>query len=186
MRAVTRQVAFEPDGWTPARAAKVAALFEELAGEWNTRDRPGRDDALKDALARGDVPGGRCLEVGSGTGIATRELARHFDQVVASDLAFGMLAQADPALAPRVRADASRLPIPDRAVDGVALQNALLFPTEVARVVRADGAVLWVNTVGPDTPIYLSVDDVAAALPGDWVGIASEAGEGTWGVLRRA
>jgi SAM-dependent methyltransferase len=185
MRMVTRQVAFDPDAWTPERAAKVGALFEALAGEWNSRHRVGRQTALVDALARGELPGGRCLEVGSGTGLATVEIAPYFDQVVASDLAFGMLARADRALAPPVQADASRLPFPTDPFDVVAPQNALLFPLEVDRVLRPDGSVLWVNTLGPDTPIYLPADDVAAALPGEWDGVASEAGEGTWCVLHR-
>jgi SAM-dependent methyltransferase len=186
VRLVTRQVAFEPDAWTPERAAEVGALFDELAAGWNSRHGVGRQTSLVDALARGQLPGGRCLEVGSGTGLATVEIAPHFDEVVAVDLSYGMLALADGARAARVQADAARLPVPDDAFDVVALQNALLFPVEMDRVLRRDGALVWVNTLGPDTPIYLPADDVAAALPGEWSGVASEAGEGTWCVLRRA
>jgi hypothetical protein len=35
------------------------------------------------------------------------------------------------------------------------------------------------------TPIHLSPDDLLAGLPGAWTGVASQAGEGTWCVLRR-
>ncbi|MDZ7734426.1 MAG: class I SAM-dependent methyltransferase [Acidimicrobiia bacterium] len=90
MRIVTREVARDASSWTPQRRAEVAALFEELAGEWHTRDRPGREAPLLDALQRGDVGGGTCLELGAGTGIGTRDLARAFG-VVAVDLAGGML-----------------------------------------------------------------------------------------------
>jgi SAM-dependent methyltransferase len=185
MRKVTRQVAFDPDGWTPERAAKVADLFDSLAPEWDTRDVPDREDPLRDALRRGDVGVGRALEVGSGTGIATRRLADQFDFVVAVDLSFPMLALAPRDRGGRVQADASRLPLPASSFDAVALQNALLFPREVDRVLRPEGVIVWVSSVGPLTPIYLSAEEVADALPGSWVGTASVAGEGTWCVLRR-
>jgi len=44
---------------------------------------------------------------------------------------------------------------------------------------------VWVNSSGEQTPIYLSVDDLIARLPGEWTGAASRAGEGHWCVLRR-
>jgi SAM-dependent methyltransferase len=184
MRAVTRQVAFE-DGWSPDRAAKVAALFDGLAPDWHLRSTPERLVSLDDALARGDVPGGRALEPGSGTGIATPRLAAHFDQVVSLDLAAEMLRRA-PAVTPRVQADAATLPVRSESVDAVVLVNALLFPAEVDRVLARDGVVVWVNTVGDRTPIHLPAGDVAAALPGEWEGVAASAGPGTWCVLRRA
>jgi hypothetical protein len=66
------------------------------------------------------------------------------------------------------------------------LINAFLFPAEVDRVLSGGGVVVWVNSSGEQTPIYLSTDDLLAALPGKWTGIASRAGEGHWCVLRRA
>ena len=65
------------------------------------------------------------------------------------------------------------------------LVNALLFPAEVARVLAPGGALVWVNSLGDATPIHLSAADVAKALPGGWGGPASDAGWGTWCVLRR-
>ena len=69
MRKVTRQVAFD-GGWDPARAEKVAALFDGMASEWDQPRRAAdeRWSALRDALNRGDIPRGRVLELGSGTG----------------------------------------------------------------------------------------------------------------------
>ena len=186
MRVVTRQVAFEPGGWTPERAAKVAELFDGLAPEWNQRVHATRMEPLVDALERGGLAGaGVCVEPGSGTGLATAVVAERFDLVVAVDIAAAMLARA-PALAPRVRADSAALPLRDGAADAVVLVNALLFPAEVDRVLAPDGAVVWVSLLGDRTPIYLPVDEVAAALPGRWEGVASECGWGSWGVLRRA
>ena len=37
MRKVTRQVAFEKDGWTKERAEKVAQLFDAMAAQWGER-----------------------------------------------------------------------------------------------------------------------------------------------------
>jgi hypothetical protein len=55
----------------------------------------------------------------------------------------------------------------------------------VARVLAPDGCLVWVNTSGEQTPIYLPADDVVAALGDGWTGVASEAGTGTWCVARR-
>lgn len=186
MRAVTRQVAFDPTGWTPERAAKVAALFDSLAPEWHTRDSPHRFEPLHDAFERGG-PFGRdvCLELGSGTGLVTSWLAPRFDVVVAVDLSAEMLRLAPADVGARVLADSARLPVRSRAAGVVVLFNMLLFPMEVDRITAPDGVVVWVNTSGDRTPIHLPAEDVAAALPGDWDGVHAEAGWGTWAVLRR-
>lgn len=187
MREVTRQVAFDPDGWSPARRAKVAVLFDGLAADWHTkRLEPQRTAPLDDAYERGGVPpGGRCLEVGSGDGANTAFLAAHHDVVVAADLSLEMLRHAPPELGPRVAADAGSAPLRDGAADVVVLVNALLFPREMDRVLAPGGVLVWVNTAGDHTPIHLSADGVEAALPGPWDGLASEAGRGTWAVFRR-
>ncbi len=95
-----------------------------------------------------------------------------------------MLAHA-PDDSPRVRADSSRLPFADDVADVVLLINMLLFPAEVDRILRPGGRLVWVNTLGDQTPIHLPADDVIAALPGEWCGVASRAGIGTWAVVRR-
>ncbi len=188
MRVVTRQVAFEPGGWTDERRARVADLFDGLAPEWHTRDHPGRDQPLLDALDRGGPfpEPATALEIGSGTGMATGRLAERFTRVVALDLAFEMLRRAPADQAPRVQADADALPLPNLSVDVAVLVNALLFPAELDRILTPAGRLVWVNTRGPHTPIHLSADDVATAMPGRWDGVAAEAGPGTWCVLRRA
>lgn len=186
MRKVTRQVAFEADGWTPQRAGKVAELFDSLASEWHTREHPLRLVPLADAFERGGGLGyGTGLEIGSGTGFGTAWLSARFELLVAMDLSAEMLRLAPPDPAPRVQADASALPVASRSVDAVVLVNMLLFPTEVDRVLKPDGALVWVNTSGDATPIHLAADEVDAAMPGEWSGVASEAAWGTWAVLRR-
>jgi SAM-dependent methyltransferase len=187
MRVVTRQVAFEA-AWDGERSTKVASLFDGLAAEWQGRDEPGRLAPLDDALTRGRVAtGGRWLEVGSGIGLVTPTLlaAAGAASFISVDLSWEMLVRA-PRLAPRLRADQAALPLPGASVDVAVHVNALLFPAEIARVLGPAGTLVWVCTRGDETPIYLDADDVVAALPGQWTGVASAAGAGTWAVLRRA
>jgi SAM-dependent methyltransferase len=186
MQDLTRAIAFGDGAWTPERKAQVGGLFDSLAPGWKERDAAARHDALRDALTRGGpFPRGWCLEVGSGTGNATADLCAAFDDVVSFDLSFEMLKLAD-ARTTRVRSDASALPVCAGRAAVVALVNMFLFPVEVARVLAADGVLLWVSTNGDETPIYLPPGDVVAALPGEWSGVTSEAGWGTWVTARRA
>lgn len=185
IREVTRQIAFEPGGWTRDRAAQVSALFDGLAPGWHERPAAGRFEAVDDAMARGGpFPSGPCLEIGSGTGLVTPRLATHLSPLVSMDLSPGMLALA-PADALRVQADSSTLPVRDGAAAVVALVNMFLFPAEVDRVLAPDGVLVWVNTLGDATPIHLPATDVQTALPGDWDGVAADAGWGTWATFRR-
>ncbi|MGB0113613.1 MAG: class I SAM-dependent methyltransferase [Ilumatobacteraceae bacterium] len=181
MRKLTRAVALD-EAWSADDAARVTSVFDGLAPDWS-RDHV--DDVkaapVRDALERGEVPvGGRWLELGSGTGAGTRVLAEAGHEVIANDLSTEMLRHAPAALAPRVRSDASTLPFPDDTFDAVVMVNMLLFPREVARVLRPAGVVIWVNTLGDQTPIHLPPDDVITALPGAWSGRSARAGTGFW------
>jgi SAM-dependent methyltransferase len=182
MRLVTEGVAHDDATWTPARAEEVRGYFDDLAAHWQERfvDHPLRLAPLEDALARGGVRRfGRCLDLGSGTGMEAGLLASRFDAVVAVDLSHAMLVEAPPT-PPRVQGDGSRLPFADGTFDVVVLVNALLFGAEVARVLSRAGTVVFVSSIGADTPIYLPPADVVAALGGGWDGLEAEAGDGTW------
>jgi ubiquinone/menaquinone biosynthesis C-methylase UbiE len=145
---------------------------------------------VTDALARGldaiDVPAGPAVEIGSAIGTYSSLLAERFAKVVAIDLSLAMLKLAPIGPAHRVQADGARLPLSDSSAAAVVLINAFLFPAEVERVLSPGGALVWVNSSGEQTPIYLSVEDLVARLPGEWTGTSSRAGEGHWCVLRRA
>jgi SAM-dependent methyltransferase len=186
IRIATQEIATQPGAWTPERAAGVAKLFDALAPEWDSRETADQMEPLVDAIERGEVKGDLCIEVGSGTGAATRELTGRFNRLVAVDIAIEMLRRAAPEFAPRVHADGARLPVGDRIVDALVLVNVFFFPAEVDRILAADGALIWVSTLGDSTPIYLSPDEVRAALPGRWAARTSDAGWGRWTVLRRA
>ena len=187
IRAITRQIAFESDGWKRERATKVRALFDGLAPEWQARHTAERAEALRDALERGDVGSRRhrCLELGCGTGFGTEALTSRFETVVAVDLSGEMLARAPEDAAHYVQADAGTLPLRSQWAEVLVMVNMLLFPAEVDRVLAPAGTLVWVNSLGDATPIHLSAEDVQAALPGAWGGVASEAGWGTWCALRR-
>lgn len=187
MRKLTRQVAFD-GAWDDARAKKVGDLFDSMAADWSTDHVDATKAApIVDAIERGTASAaGRWLELGSGTGAGTRVLSGQVGSLVAFDLAAEMLAHAPGDLAPRVRGDASVLPFGDNAFDSVLMVNMLLFPGEVDRVLAPGGTVVWVNTLGDQTPIHLPAADVAQALPGEWEGVTAKAGTGLWATLRRS
>jgi SAM-dependent methyltransferase len=184
MRLVTNDMAAGAS-FDAAHADAVQALFDSMAEGWHAHDVPDRLVPLEDALERCDLPEGVLVELGAGTGIGTRVIARFRPVHAAVDLSAGMLAQAPAGVAPWTRADASRLPLADRSVDVLVLLNMLLFPAEVDRVLAPAGALVWVNTVGEATPIHLPAEAVVDALPGQWHADASRAGAGTWCVARR-
>lgn len=186
MRELTELVASDPDAWTDERASLVAGFFEEIAPVWSTRE--GRTEvleALHDALDRGRATAEPVVELGAGTGAGTRILAERFDHVVAGDISAGMLARLSPALASRVRLDASSLPFADGSIGTLVCVNMLLFAGEVRRVLSRSGALVWVNSIGEHTPIHLSAQAVADALGEGFAVTASRAGWGTWAVARR-
>jgi ubiquinone/menaquinone biosynthesis C-methylase UbiE len=190
MRIATRRAAgLDARGWTGELRDEVEGYFDSLAEEWHTRTSPQRTAVVRDALVRGldavGSPGGLAAEVGSGIGTYSGLLADRFKTVLAVDLSLAMLRRAPGGPAHRVQADGARLPIRDASAAAVVLINAFVFPTEVDRVLSPEGALIWVNSSGANTPIYLSVEDLLARLPGKWTGISSQAGEGRWCVLRR-
>lgn len=186
IRKMTQEIAFEPGAWTPERKTKVAALFDAMAPEWNQRTSAERQEPLRDALARSpELPDGLCIEIGSGTGASTPDLADRFQTVVALDLSREMLRHAPARPGLRVQGDASALPLANGAAACLVLVNALLFPVEMNRVLAATGTLLWVSSLGEFTPIYLAAADVEKALPGEWSGVSGEAGWGSWVALRR-
>ena len=191
IRIATRRAAgLHPDGWTAQLRDEVTGFFDGLAEEWHTRTSPERTAVVIDALSRGlgavGVVSGMAVEVGSGIGTYSSLLAERFSPVVAVDLSQAMLTLAASRSALRVRADGASLPIRNASAAAVVLINAFLFPQEVNRVLSSGGALIWVNSSGAETPIYLPVEDLLARLPGEWTGVASRAGQGSWCVLRRA
>lgn len=186
MRQLTRATAFG-QSWTPTHATRVQEIFDGMAASWSeTHVDPVKAAPVEDALERGGLSlDGQWLEVGSGTGAGARILAARVGSLVCTDLAAEMLRNA-PDLAPKVRSDAARLPFANQSFDAILLINMLLFPAEIDRLLRPSGSVLWVNTLGDQTPIHLPPFDVLEALPGAWTGLTARAGTGFWLTARRA
>ena len=186
MRLLTRAAA-DGEHWTDEHAERVSSVFDGLAAEWSERHvDPQKAAPVLDAIERGRPRlDGRWIELGSGTGAGCRVLHGRVREQISVDLSEQMLAHAPSGVAPKVRADSSCLPFPDDVADVVLMINMILFPREVDRILRPDGHVVWVNTLGDQTPIHLAPGEVAAALPGDWSGVSSHAGTGLWAVLHR-
>ncbi len=132
-----------------------ASVFDAVADGYQA-SRPGYPDGLFDAIARivGPIRGRRVLDVGSGTGIASRALADRGARVVAVDPSLAMagsLRAASDRL-PVMLGRAERLPVADRAVDLVTVAQAwhwVRLPeaaAECRRVLAAGGRLaLWWN-----------------------------------------
>jgi SAM-dependent methyltransferase len=188
-QALMQTVVRTPSAWTPEVAREMAERCNLLAPTWDAERASYRPAPLIDALDRGGPwPTGRCLEIGSGTGTLTQLLERARQGVVCVDIAWEMLVRA--LTGQRVQADAARLPIADGAAAVVVVGDAPLFATEVVRVLRADGVVVWVNALGHDAPFHVPtpmlVEALASASGGAaWDALESEALWGSWAVLRR-
>ena len=152
----------------------VAAAYSATGGFW--QQGPGRVyDRLADVLAaRSPVPlsGCRVLDVGAGTGAATRAaLAAGAAAVVAVDAAFGMLAHEALGRPPAAVGDVLALPFAAMAFDAAVAAfslNHLGDPAaglrEMARVTRPGGSLLAASYAADDAhPVKATVEAALAA-----------------------
>ncbi|MGW2252233.1 class I SAM-dependent methyltransferase [Kitasatospora sp. NPDC001660] len=155
----------------------LAQCFGGVAAEYD-RGRPTYPDELFDALERlsgRSLKGARVLDVGAGTGIATRLLAGRGADVVAVEPSGGMAAQflaSSPGL-PLVKATGDDLPFHDRSADLITYAQAFHWTRpatsvpEAVRVLRPGGALAtWWNVHDETVPwIRARAERMAAALP---------------------
>ena len=179
----------DPNAWTPELALFTGQVFDSLAASWVDDRGAYRPAPLLDALERGSVPTiGRCLELGSGTGVLTPHLLETWSEIVSVDISMGMM-QRNPHEC-QVQADASRLPFPDSLFDVVVIGDAPLFAGEVARVLGRAGTLIWSNALGTGAPYYVPTQELFDALTSAtsgarWSAIESEALWGSWVVFHR-
>lgn len=182
----SREIATDPAGWSAADARAVVRRYTALASEWDGERGGYRPVPLADALDRGGpFPAGLCVEVGAGTGLLTPLLTAVWPRVVSLDLTPEMLRRSTASW--RVRADASRLPLPDATAAAVVLADVPLFAGEVVRVLAPGGVVVWSNALGTDAPHHVPVETVTAALTAagtPFSAVTAHAGWGLWAVLR--
>jgi demethylmenaquinone methyltransferase/2-methoxy-6-polyprenyl-1,4-benzoquinol methylase len=105
------------------------------------------------------APGSTVVDLASGTGDLCHELDRVGLRSIGIDFSLGMLT-ASRVGAPRVQADALRLPLADGAADGAtcgfALRNFVdlhAFFTELARVVRGGGRIALLEVSEPRSSV---------------------------------
>ncbi|GAA2813998.1 class I SAM-dependent methyltransferase [Kitasatospora sp. CM 4170] len=156
---------------------ELAGSFGSVASEYD-RARPTYPEELFDELERlagRPLKGARVLDVGAGTGIATRLLAARGAAVVAVEPSDGMGAQflaSSPGL-PLVRGSGDELPFHDDSADLVTYAQAFHWTRaersipEAIRVLRPGGALatFW-NVKDSGVPWVRAMGErLAAALP---------------------
>lgn len=161
----------------------VRAAYDATGGAWQSG--PGRiyDRLAQVLVARcpGGVTGGRVLDLGAGTGAATRAaLAAGAGDVVSSDLAIGMLAHDAAHRPPAVAGDATALPFAAGTFDAVVAAfslNHLPDPRagllESARVLRPRGGLVASAYAEDDThPAKAAVEEASRSFgwaPAPWI-----------------
>jgi ubiquinone/menaquinone biosynthesis C-methylase UbiE len=151
---------------------EIAAAYSQGGEAWQAG--PGRIyDVLSEHLVAHspvDLAGRRVLDLGAGTGAATRALLRRGACPIAVDVAEGMLRTGAANRPPATLGDALALPLRTGAVDGVVAAyslNHLLDPVmalrEAARVTTPGGPILAAAYASDDRhPVKSAVDHAAA------------------------
>jgi SAM-dependent methyltransferase len=171
-RLVTNAVVARPLLWRLFRGP-MRKQFDWIASSWEEGRSPAHGAAVEAALNRLNGEPRRILDLGTGTGIAARLLARRFPkaEIVGVDLSPQMIEDARrrlPAeLTERVQfevADASSLRFGDGEFDLVVLLNMIPFFEELARVTAPGGSLVFASSGGPGTPIYVSPEKMKDEL----------------------
>jgi SAM-dependent methyltransferase len=180
----------DPSTWTPDLAKFTTDVFDALSTNWVNERGGYRSAPLIDALDRGHLPrAGRCLEIGSGTGILTPYLAELWGELICVDLSLGMMSHQR--YGSQVQADANNLPFADAAFSVVVIGDGPLFAAETVRLLAQHGALIWSNALGAGAPYFQPTDDIRDALTevapeSSWSAVESEALWGSWAVFRRS
>jgi demethylmenaquinone methyltransferase/2-methoxy-6-polyprenyl-1,4-benzoquinol methylase len=148
-----------PQGEEKARVVRM--MFDRVAGRYDLVNRLmtfGMDVGWRRrAVAELRLPGGALVaDLACGTGDLSNELTRSGYRAIGVDFSIGMLANATTD-APLLQADVLRLPLADGRTDGVVCGFALRNVTdlddlfaEVARIVRAGGRAVFLETSEPE------------------------------------
>jgi demethylmenaquinone methyltransferase/2-methoxy-6-polyprenyl-1,4-benzoquinol methylase len=163
----------------PAKAVRVNRIFARIAPRYDLMNRlmtGGRDQVWRRQVARlaGLPPGGRALDVATGTGDIALALSRCYPDahVVGVDFSVEMMQTGWPKLAAAdvngrialAAGDALRLPFPDKSFDAVTTGFALRNVTDISRtfaemyrVVKHGGRVVCLEISRPTLPLFRSL-----------------------------
>jgi ubiquinone/menaquinone biosynthesis C-methylase UbiE len=155
-----------PDERSPAWARTFAAVYDPFL--W-VSERAGLRAQRQDLLTRAQ---GTTVEIGGGTGLNLPHYPHDLDQLVLTEPDPAMRARLDMRLrrtgrsARLVDSPAEQLPFGDRSVDTVVSTFVLctvdapdLVLTEIARVLRPDGQLLFIEHVRSESPILARWQD---------------------------
>lgn len=157
--------------------------YDRQAAEWDawTAQQPDYVRPLEDLLARrpdvlraDDV----VLEVGAGTTSVVAAVGAAPRTLLVLDIAWEMIRRMETSV-PRLQADVRRVPVRSASIDVVVGLNAVPCWPEFRRVLRRSGRLLWLSSFGLATPIVVTPEQLAAALPEATVTWA-RAGHGFW------
>lgn len=157
----------------PIGERALRRLFDRLAPAWNAiRDDPVYLDAFNRALDELPrrfpemPPPSTVLDVGCGTGLATRALVERFPgaEVTGLDIAPEMVrrARAEVDGARFVVGSASDLPFANRSFDLVTALDGVFDAAELARVYSGMGAIVIVYSRGGEIPVSRPLDQLTA------------------------
>lgn len=159
-------VTLDPDALPSGeqKRRQVRSLFDTIAPRYDLVNRImsfGLDVRWRKASMKqlGLPAGSVVIDLACGTGDFCREIERKGMVAIGLDLSMGMLAEARTD-APLVHADILQMPLAETAVDGAtcgfALRNLIELPgffDEVARVVRPDGRIAFLDASPPENTL---------------------------------
>ena len=159
-----------PQGEAKVRA--VREMFDAIAPRYDLVNRimTFRMDVgwrRRTVRSLGLPPGSLVLDLACGTGDLCRELSAAGMRPVGMDLSFGMLRHARTS-APLAQADALRLPVPDRSVDGItcgfALRNFVTLRTVFAEEGGVPYQVVSIPGISEDVALLLAYEKGAELI----------------------
>jgi SAM-dependent methyltransferase len=156
--------------------------YADMAAEWRefTDAQGGYALPVQEGLRRAR-PAPWAVEICCGTGEATPGIAAVVPRVLACDLNLPMLTRhADVPGVTWVAADVRALPLGTGGVPLLVSLNGVFNPTEIARVMRPGGQVLWCTSFRSGTPLYVEPGRAHQLLGASWTAETEPVGHGEW------